>query len=84
MLDQLHQRSLESEEFGRKAARAVGCVSQLEVSGVKLRDVLLRNIQTDFKREFHFIFFFLCRQMHQFYLPVQHLPSQLSLMVKEN
>ena len=56
-MDQLHQRSLESEEFGRKAARAVGCVSQLEVSGVKLRDVLLRNIQTDFKREFHFIFF---------------------------
>lgn len=51
VLEQLHQKSLESEEFGRKAARAFGHVSQLEVSGVKLRDVVLRNIQTDFKSE---------------------------------
>ena len=69
-MDQLHQRSLESEEFGRKAARAVGCVSQLEVSGVKLRDVLLRNIQTDFKREFHFLFFSL-QASASIYLSVQ-------------
>ena len=42
---------MQSEEFGRKAARAFGNVSQLEVAGVKLRDVVLRNIQTDFKSE---------------------------------
>ena len=48
-MDEMHQRSLESEEFGRKAARAFGNVSQLEVMGVKLRDVVLRCIQTDFK-----------------------------------
>ena len=48
-MEELHRHSLESEEFGRKAARAFGNVSQLEVAGVKLRDVVLRNIQTDFK-----------------------------------
>ena len=48
-MEELHRNSLESEEFGRKAARAFGNVSQLEVAGVKLRDVVLRNIQTDFK-----------------------------------
>ena len=51
VIEELHRKSLESEEFGRKAARAFGNVSQLEVSGVKLRDVVLRNIQTDFKSE---------------------------------
>ena len=45
----MHQKSLENEEFGRKSARAFGNVSQLEVMGVKLRDVVLRCIQTDFK-----------------------------------
>ena len=49
MIGDLHQKSLKSEEFGRKSARAFGNVSQLEVAGVKLRDVVLRNIQTDFK-----------------------------------
>ena len=49
VIEELHKKSLESEEFGRKAARAFGSVSQLEVAGVKLRDVVLRNIQTDFK-----------------------------------
>ena len=49
VVEELHRNSLESEEFGRKAARAFGNVSQLEVAGVKLRDVVLRNIQTDFK-----------------------------------
>ena len=48
-MEELHRNSLNSEEFGRKAARAFGNVSQLEVAGVKLRDVVLRNIQTDFK-----------------------------------
>ena len=51
VIEELHRKSLDSEEFGRKAARAFGNVSQLEVSGVKLRDVVLRNIQTDFKSE---------------------------------
>ena len=49
VVEELHRNSLDSEEFGRKAARAFGNVSQLEVAGVKLRDVVLRNIQTDFK-----------------------------------
>ena len=49
VVEELHRNSLESEEFGRRAARAFGNVSQLEVAGVKLRDVVLRNIQTDFK-----------------------------------
>ena len=52
VVEELHRNSLESEEFGRKAARAFGNVSQLEVSGVKLRDVVLRNIQTDFKSKY--------------------------------
>ena len=45
----MHMKSLDNEDFGRKAARAFGNVSQLEVMGVKLRDVVLRCIQTDFK-----------------------------------
>ena len=48
-MGELHRNSLQSEQVGRKAARAFGNVSQLEVAGVKLRDVVLRNIQTDFK-----------------------------------
>ena len=47
----MHRLALGSEEAGRKAARAFGVVSQLEVGGTKLRDVVLRCIQTDFKRE---------------------------------
>jgi len=41
---------LEDAEFGRKAACVLGSVSQMEVGGVKLRDVLLRTIQADFKK----------------------------------
>ena len=52
VIEDLHKKSLESEEFGQKAARAFGHVSQLDVSGVKLRDVVLRNVQTDFKSRF--------------------------------
>jgi hypothetical protein len=51
VVDEMHMKSLDDEEFGRKAARAFGNVSQLEVMGVKLRDVVLRCIQTDFKRK---------------------------------
>ena len=91
MTDELHQRSLASQQFGRRAARALGQVAQLEVfiyilfeclsicfiiyygldamhgsagwlvdkdiksylkvGGVKLRDIILRCIQTDFKRK---------------------------------
>ena len=29
--DEMHRRSLESQEFGRRAARALGQVAQLEV-----------------------------------------------------
>jgi len=49
LVTQLHAKSLEKELFARKAACVLGSVSQLEVSGVKLRDVLLRSIQSDFK-----------------------------------
>jgi len=49
LVSQLHAKSLEKELFARKAACVLGSVSQLEVSGVKLRDVLLRSIQSDFK-----------------------------------
>ena len=49
VVDEMHLKSLDNEDFGRKAARAFGNVSQLEVMGVKLRDVVLRCIQTDFK-----------------------------------
>merc|ERR1719400_347842 len=49
--DELHRRSLASQQFGRRAARALGQVAQLEVVGVKLRDIILRCIQTDFKRK---------------------------------
>merc|ERR1719384_2003689 len=47
----MHRRSLSSQQFGRRAARALGQVAQLEVGGVKLRDIILRCIQTDFKRK---------------------------------
>lgn len=50
LVSQLHAKSLEKELFGRKAACVLGSVSQLEVSGVKMRDVLLRSIQSDFKK----------------------------------
>jgi len=51
LVSEVHKKSLEDDEFGRKAARAFGNVSQFEVSGIKLRDILLRNIQTDFKNK---------------------------------
>ena len=53
MVESLHSESLEKTEFGQKAARAFGNVSQLEVAGVKLRDVVLRHVQTDFKSKNH-------------------------------
>ena len=44
----LHDRSLEDRQFGMKAAVAFGSFASLEVAGVKLRNILLLEVQKDF------------------------------------
>ncbi len=48
MMHFLHSESLCSESFATKTAFVFGCLSQLEVDGVKCRAVYLRKIQTEF------------------------------------
>ncbi|PNF29164.1 hypothetical protein B7P43_G11855 [Cryptotermes secundus] len=49
----LHDRSLEDRQFGMKAAAACGSVASLEVGGVKLRNILLADVQKDFEDRAH-------------------------------
>jgi len=48
-VDEIHRMAKIDKTFGKNAAKAFSAVSQLEVVGVKFRDVVLRCIQTDFK-----------------------------------
>ena len=48
MMNQLHESSVASETLGCQTAVVFGCLSQLEVEGVKCRNVFLRRIQQDF------------------------------------
>ncbi|PSN32661.1 hypothetical protein C0J52_12292 [Blattella germanica] len=53
VVQRLHDRSLEDRQFGMKAAAAYATVSQLEVAGIKLRNVLLQAVQKDYENRAH-------------------------------
>ncbi|TRY68298.1 hypothetical protein TCAL_07199 [Tigriopus californicus] len=50
MMYVLHSQALESETFGFQVAFLFGSLSQLELEGVKCRNIFLRKIQDDFSR----------------------------------
>jgi len=49
MLSSLHEESLEDEKFAPKVAMLFGCLSQMEVEGVKCRRIFLKKIQAEFE-----------------------------------
>jgi hypothetical protein len=48
MMHLLHEKSLRSESFAAKTALLFGCLSQLEIDGVRCRNIFLKRIQQDF------------------------------------
>ena len=48
MMHALHVRSLRSATFAARTALLFGCLSQMEVDGVKCRSIFLRKIQEEF------------------------------------